>query len=103
MAKYWDDEQDETDKFECDADQYKCCPEKKTLERVEAHEAVFVVGREKQKDDRRNEREVGQRAGNVFGKDAHSTHGSRGLHRAAAAGAECGGLRHRGSAVGAWD
>ena len=79
-------------------------PKHKALHRVEAHEAVPVIGRPEQKKGCGNECEIRERAGDVFGEESYFILGaSRGLHEASAAGAEDCRWRHLKGAIGTGD
>src|SRR6202011_6190696 len=75
-AEHRNDEQKETREFERNRQQDSSPPKQKALDGMEAYEPVPVIGIENEKDDRGNEREVGERSRDRLGKSTHLPLGS---------------------------
>ena len=78
-------------------EQYRCTGAHETLQRVESYESIFSVGPKEKEKKCRDEREIGKRSGDFFGKPPDSPRDARlGLHGTAAARAETSKVRHLG-------
>ena len=94
-AEHRNDEEKQTGEFERDRQKDSSAPKQQALDSMEAYEPIPVIWIENEKDDRGDEREVGERSSDRLGKKTNLAFSARvRLHRAPATGAEACSLGH---------